>query len=135
MQIRVVPLVALAVLLSSCAATSSLRDKSSAAEPTPIPWISATPASMLLPTPTPTPIPPNTRACRAADLNAVFGGIGALTGGQLSAAILYGNRTATPCALHGPARMKLFDGRWRAITLTAPAADRMPPSPPPVQPR
>src|SRR5256712_12806887 len=101
MQIRVVPLIALAVLLCGCAATSSLRDKSAAAQPTPIPWISATPASMLLPTPTPTQIPANTRACRAADLNPVFGGIGALTGGQPFPGVLYGNPTATPGGLPG----------------------------------
>src|SRR3989442_11496818 len=129
MQVRVVPLVALAVLLCGCAATSSLRAKSAAAQPTPIPWISATPASMLLPTPTPTPIPPNTRACRAADLSVIFGGIGALTGGQLSAAILYGNRTATPCVLQGLAGMKLFDGRGRQIALTVPAPPGMPSDP------
>src|SRR2546426_1223085 len=118
MPIRVVPLIALAVLLCACAATSSLRDKSAAAQPTPIPWISAMPASMLLRTPTPTPIPPGTRACRAADLNLVFGGIGALTGGQLSAGIIYGNRTATACVLQGLVGVKLFDGRGRQIPLT-----------------
>src|SRR2546426_6609223 len=134
MQIRVVPLIALAVLLCGCAATSSLRAKSAAAQPTPIPWISATPASMLLPPPTPTPILPNTRACRAADLSVIFGGIGALTGGQLSAAILYGNRTATPCVLQGLAGMKLFDGRGRQIALTVAAADGMPSDPVLVQP-
>ena len=134
MQVRVVPLVALAVLLAGCAATSSLRDKSAAAQPTPIPWISATPASMLLPTPTPTQIPANTRACRAADLNPVFGGIGALTGGQLSAGILYGNRTATACVLQGLVGVKLFDGRGRQIPLTTAPADGMPSDPILVQP-
>src|SRR2546430_14809229 len=102
MQVRVVPLVALAVLLAGCAATSSLRDKSAAAQPTPIPWISATPASMLLPTPTPTQIPANTRACRAADLNPVFGGIGALTRGQPSPGGPHGKPTGDACVPPGP---------------------------------
>ena len=134
MQIRVVALVALAVLLCGCAATSSLRDNSAAAQPTPIPWISATPASLLLPTPTPTPIPPGTRVCRAADLNLVFGGIGTLTGGQLSAGIIYGNRTATACVLQGLIGVKLFDARGRQIALTTAPADGMSANPILVQP-
>jgi hypothetical protein len=88
MRARSLALAVLAVALCSCAATSHFAADTAKGNPSdPVPWISATPSSMLLPTPSPTMIPAGTRPCQAADLQAVFGGIGAFTGGQLAASI------------------------------------------------
>ena len=96
---------------------------------TPVPWISATPASLLLPTPTPTVVPVGTPACRAADLAVVFGGIGALTGGQLAASVLFGNRSARACVLQGVPAVQLFDGSGRRLPISNSPAEGMPSNP------
>src|SRR5260370_15981467 len=93
---RSLALAVLAVALCSCTATSHFAADTAKGNPSdPVPWISATPSSMLLPTPSPTVIPDGTHPCQAADLRPVFGGISALTGGQLAASILFGHRSAS----------------------------------------
>ena len=99
MRARSLVLVVLAVALCGCAAGSHLAADMKNGPADPVPWISATPTTMLLPTPSPTVIPAGTPPCQAADLQAVFGGIGALTGGQLGASILFGNRSGSACIL------------------------------------
>src|SRR2546422_2348262 len=136
MRARALVLAVLAVALCGCAAGSQLATgtKHDAAEP--VPWISATPTTMLLPTPSPTVIPAGTRPCQAADLQAVFGGIGALTGGQLAASILFGNRSPSVCVLQGVPAVQLFDSGGHQIPLTTrPAEGVPPPQPALVQPR
>src|SRR2546427_6050986 len=135
MRARALVLAVLAVALCGCAAGSQLATgtKHDAAEP--VPWISATPTTMLLPTPSPTVIPAGTRPCQAADLQAVFGGIGALTGGQLAASILFGNRSPSVCVLQGVPAVQLFDSGGHQIPLTTrPAEGAPPPAPPPGEP-
>src|SRR5258708_11379602 len=97
MRARSPALAALALTLCSCAAGSHLAAGTNKGPNDPVPWISATPTTMLLPTPSPTVIPAGTPPCQAADLHPVFGGIGALTGGQLAASILFANGSARPC--------------------------------------
>src|SRR6266516_3735017 len=101
MRARSLLLAVFAIALCGCAAGSHLAAGMKNDPTAPVPWISATPTTMLLPTPSPTVIPAGTRPCQAADLQAVFGGIGALTGGQLGASILFGNRSASACVLEG----------------------------------
>ena len=122
MRIRVFALVVMAVLTSGCAALPRQAAGSSPGavpQATPIPWTSATPATLMLPTPTPTLIPANTHLCHASDLVAVFGGIGALTGGQLAASVLFGNRTASACVVQGVPVVQLFDRAGHQIALNA----------------
>jgi uncharacterized protein DUF4232 len=104
----------LTVILSGCAATSAAR---AVTQPAPVPWIAATPGSLLAPTPTPTVIPAGTRTCRAADLVALYGAGGGATGGQLTAAATFGNRTDTACTLEGTPTIRLFDARGKEINL------------------
>jgi hypothetical protein len=135
MRARSLALAVLAVALCSCAATSHFAADTAKGNPSdPVPWISATPSSMLLPTPSPTMIPAGTRPCQAADLQAVFGGIGAFTGGQLAASILFGNRSASACVLQGVPALQLFDSAGHQIPLTTRTAEGMPSDPILVQP-
>src|SRR5205823_5064208 len=71
-----------------------------------------------------------TRPCQAADLQAVFGGIGALTGGQLGASILFGNRSGRACILQGVPAVQLFDSGGHQIPLTTRPAEGLPPAEP-----
>lgn len=123
----------LAVLVASgCGALPRQAARSSptaASVATPVPWIRATPASLLLPTPTPTPVPAGTAACRGIDLAVVFGGIGALTGGQLAATVLFGNRSARACVLEGVPAVQLFDGSGRRLQISNSPAEGMPSNP------
>ena len=130
MRARYFVLAILAIALSGCAAGSRLAAGTKHDATEPIPWISATPTTMLLPTPSPTPIPAGTRPCQAADIQAVFGGIGALTGGQLAASILFGNRSASACVLWGVPAVQLFDSGGHQIPLTARPAQGLPPAGP-----
>ncbi len=135
MRARSLALAVLAVALCSCAATSHFAADTAQGNPSdPVPWISATPSSMLLPTPSPTVIPAGTHPCQAADLRPVFGGISALTGGQLAASILFGNRSATACVLQGVPAVQLFDSGGHQIPLTTTASQGMPSDPVLVQP-
>src|SRR2546429_2751123 len=118
MRARSLLIAVLGVTLCGCAAGSQLTAGPKNDLPAPVPWISATPTAMLLPTPSPTVIPAGTRACQAADLQAVFGGIGALTGGQLAASILFGNRSAGARVLQGVPAVQLFDSGGRPNTPT-----------------
>jgi hypothetical protein len=115
MQLRVPGLLAIAVIASGCGAVTRTGVLS---QPTPVPWIATKPVSMLLPTPTPTPIPPGTQACQAGDLDAVFTGSNAATGGQLTGSIVFGNRTGVPCVLEGVPGIQLFDAHGRQIPLS-----------------
>src|SRR5258708_22522287 len=134
MRARSPALAALALTLCSCAAGSHLAAGTNKGPNDPVPWISATPTTMLLPTPSPTVIPAGMRACQAADLQPVFGGIGALTGGQLAASILFGNGSASACVLQGVAGVELFDRSGHQIPLATRVAERMPSDPILVQP-
>src|SRR2546429_9111290 len=130
MRARSLLIAVLGVTLCGCAAGSQLTAGPKNDLPAPVPWISATPTTMLLPTPSPTPIPAGARPCQAADLQAVFGGIGALTGGQLAASILFGNRSASACVLQGVPGVLLLDNGGHQL----PPARRAPESPPPPPP-
>jgi len=130
MRARSLLIAVLGVTLCGCAAGSQLTAGPKNDLPAPVPWISATPTTMLLPTPSPTPIPAGTRPCQAADLQAVFGGIGALTGGQLAASILFGNRSASACVLQGVPGVLLFDSGGHQIPLTERPAEGLPPAEP-----
>src|SRR5438552_8496188 len=130
MRARSLLIAVLGVTLCGCAAGSQLTAGPKNDLPAPVPWISATPTSMLLPTPSPTPIPAGTRQCQAADLQAVFGGIGALTGGQLGASILFGNRSGSACILQGVPGVQLFDSGGHQIPLTTRPAEGLPPAEP-----
>ena len=130
MRARSLLLAVLAVALCGCAAGSHLAAGMKNDPTAPVPWISATPTTMLLPTPSLTVIPAGTRPCQAADLQAVFGGIGALTGGQLGASILFGNRSASACVLEGVPAVQLFDSGGHQIPLTTRPAEGMPPPEP-----
>jgi len=130
MRARSLVLVVLAVALCGCAAGSHLAAGMRNGPADPVPWISATPTTMLLPTPSPTVIPAGTRPCQAADLQAVFGGIGALTGGQLGASILFGNRSGSACILQGVPAVQLFDTGGHQIPLTTRPAEGLPPAEP-----
>jgi hypothetical protein len=135
MRARSLALAVLAVALCGCAATSHFAADTAKGNPSdPVPWISATPSSMLLPTPSPTVIPAGTHPCQAADLRSVFGGISALTGGQLAASILFGNRSATACVLQGVPAVQLVDSAGHQIPLTTTVAQGMPSDPVLVQP-
>jgi hypothetical protein len=134
MRGRYFVLAILAIALCGCAAGSRLAAGTKHDATEPIPWISATPTTMLLPTPSPTPIPAGTRPCRAADVQAVFGGIGAATGGQLVASILFGNRSSTVCVLQGVPAVHLFDSGGYEIPLTATTGQGLPSEPVLVQP-
>jgi hypothetical protein len=114
MHLRVPGLLAIAFIASGCGAVTRAGVVS---QPTPVPWIATKPVSMLLPTPSSTPIPPGTLACRAGDLEAVFTGSGAATGGQLVGSIVFGNRTGVPCVLEGVPGIQLFDAHGRQIPL------------------
>ncbi len=122
MRARSPALAALALTLCSCAAGSHLAAGTNKGPNDPVPWISATPTTMLLRTPSPTVIPAGTPPCQAADLHPVFGGIGALTGGQLAASIL------------GVAGVELFDRSGHQIPLATRVAEGMPSDPILVQP-
>jgi hypothetical protein len=126
MRARFLALAALAFALCSCAATSHPTASTKSGLEGPVPWISATPATMMLPTPSPTVIPAGTRPCQAADLQAVFGGISAATGGQLGASVLLGNRSASPCVLQGVPAVQLFDSAGHQIPLTTTVAQGTP---------
>ena len=130
MRARFLVLAILALTLCACAAGARITAATKGDHGDPVPWISATPTTMLLPTPSPTPIPAGTRPCQAADLQAVFGGIGALTGGQLAASILFGNRSASACALQGIPGVLLFDSGGHQIPLTERPAEGLPPAEP-----
>jgi hypothetical protein len=118
MHARPLALAVIALILCGCAATSHVAAGAKGSPNDPVPWISATPATMQLPTLSPTVIPASTRPCQAADLQVVFGGISALTGGQLAASILFGNRSASPCILQGVAGVQLVDRSGHQIPLT-----------------
>jgi hypothetical protein len=120
----------LALTLCACTAGARVTAGSRGDPGDLVPWISATPATMLLPTPSPTPIPAGTHTCQAADLQAVFGGIGALTGGQLSASILFGNRSNSACVLQGVPAVQLIDSGGHQIPLTTRPAEGLPPAGP-----
>ncbi|TME80431.1 MAG: DUF4232 domain-containing protein [Chloroflexi bacterium] len=130
MRARSLLLAVLAITLCGCAAGSHLAAGMKNDPTAPVPWISATPTAMPLATPSPTVIPAGTRACQAADLQAVFGGIGALTGGQLAASILFGNRSAGACVLQGVPAVQLFDSGGHQIPLTTRPAEGVPPPEP-----
>ncbi len=130
MRARSLLLAILAIALCGCAAGSHLAAGMKNDPTAPVPWISATPTTMLLPTPSPTVIPAGTRPCQAADLQTVFGGIGALTGGQLAASILFGNRSASACVLQGVPAVQLFDSGGHQIPLTTRPAEGVPPPEP-----
>src|SRR6266576_4168315 len=130
MRVRSLALVVLAFALCGCAAGSQVAASLKHDSPDPVPWISATPTTMLLPTPSPMVIPAGTRPCQAADLQAVFGGIGALTGGQLSASILFANRSGSACILQGVPGVQLFDSGGHQIPLTTRPAEGLPPAGP-----
>jgi len=130
MRARSVVLAVLALMLSGCAAGAHLAAGTKGDPGDPVPWISAIPTTtMLLATPSPTVIPADTRPCQAADLQAVFGGIGALTGGQLAASVLFGNQSATACVLQGVPAVQLFDSAGHQIPLTNTVAQGMPSDP------
>lgn len=115
----------MALLTCGCAALARQTAGSSpghVSQPTPLPWTSDTPGSMLLPTPTPTPIPAGTPSCRASDLVAVFGGIAAATGGQLDASILFGNRSGVACVIRSLPQVQLFDEAGHEIPIEAATA-------------
>lgn len=84
-----------------------------------IPWISSTPASLLAPTPTPTLIPTGTPPCSSREAIAIYGGTGALTGGQVAGSLVLGNRSDHPCVLEGTPAISLRDkaGRVREISV------------------
>ena len=129
---RAIGLFLVVIATSACGAlprqaVGSSPKASSAA--TPVPWISATPTSLLIPTPTPTIPPAGTPACRSADLTVVFGGIGALTGGQLSATVLFGNRTERACVLQGEPGVELFDRNGQRLQISNSPALGMPSNP------
>src|SRR6266513_1560245 len=130
MRVRSLALVVLAFALCGCAAGSQVVASLKHDPPHPLPWTSATPTSMLLPTPSPTVIPVGTHPCQAADLQAVFGGIGALTGGQLGASILFGNRSGSACILRGVPAVQLFDSGGHQIPLATRPAEGLPPAEP-----
>src|SRR5438046_9609142 len=135
MRARSLLLAVLAITLCGCAAGSHLAAGMKNDPTAPVPWISATPTAMPLATPSPTVVPAGTRPCQAADLQAVFGGIGALTGGQLAASILFGNRSASACVLQGVPGVLLFDSGGHQIHLTERTAESPPPAAPtPAQP-
>jgi Protein of unknown function (DUF4232) len=134
MRARYFVLAILAIALCGCAAGSRLASGTKPDATEPIPWISATPTTMLLPTPSPTPIPAGTRPCQPADLQAVFGGIGGATGGQLVASILFGNRSNSACVLQGVPAVHLFDSGGHEIPLTATTFQGLPSDPVLVQP-
>ena len=115
MHLRVPGLLAIALIASGCAAVTRTAVVS---QPTPVPWIATKPASMLLPTPTPAPIPPGTQACQVTGIKAVLAGTNAATGGQLTATIVFGNRTGVACVLEGLPAIQLFDAHGRQIPLT-----------------
>lgn len=121
-------LLVLALLVAACGGTTSRQSPGapSTANPSVIAWISTTPSSLAAPTPTPTVIPNGTPACSASDVVAVFGGIGALTGGQLAATVLFGNRTTHPCLLAGTPAVELFDSTARKLSLTLSPIPGMP---------
>ena len=130
MRARSVVLAVLALMLSGCAAAPQLAAGTKGDPGDPVPWISATPTTtMLLATPSPTVIPAGTRPCQAADLQVVFGGIGALTGGQLAASVLFGNQSASACVLQGVPAVQLFDSAGHQIPLTNTVAQGMPSDP------
>ncbi len=110
MQLRAPGLLAIALIASGCGAVTRTGVVS---QPGPVPWIATKPVSLLLPT----PIPPGTPACQASDLEAVFTGSGAATGGQLVGSIVFGNRTGMPCVLEGVPGIQLFDAHGRQIPL------------------
>jgi hypothetical protein len=114
MHLRVPGVLAIAFIASGCGAVARTGV---ASQPTPVPWIATKPVSMLLPTPSPAPIPPGTLACQTGDLEAVFTGSGAATGGQLVGSIVFGNRTGTQCVLEGVPGIQLFDAHARQIPL------------------
>jgi hypothetical protein len=126
MRARSLALAVLAFTLCSCAAGSQLGPGTKANPTDLVPWISATPATMLLPTPSPTVIPAGTRPCQTADLQAVFGGISAATGGQLGASVLFGNRSASACVLQGVPAVQLLDSAGHEIPLTTTVAQGTP---------
>lgn len=99
-------LMLLTAFLSGCAGSSAIR---AAAQPTPIPWVGATPGSLLAPTPTPVIIPPGTPACDSRDLTVLFGGSNAMTGGQLAGTVMIGNRSGAACFLNGVPSIRLLD--------------------------
>ena len=134
MRARFAVLAILTIALCGCAAGSHLAADTRSYLKDPVPWISATPATLLLPTPSPTVIPVGTRPCQTTDLHAVFGGIGAMTGGQLAASILLGNRSASACVLAGTPGVQLFDRAGHQIPLTTTVALGMPSDPVLVQP-
>jgi hypothetical protein len=103
------------VLSSGCAGTASLKATPASTSATPIPWISATPTPYIPATPSPAALPPGTPACKASQLVAVFGGSGALTGGQLMGTIDIGNRGPAACFLEGFAVIRLFDSNSAPI--------------------
>jgi uncharacterized protein DUF4232 len=134
MRARYLVLAVLAIELCGCAAGSHLAAGMKKDPTDPVPWISATPTTLLLPTPSPTLIPAGTRECQAADLQAVFGGIVAATGGQLVASILFGNRASSACVLQGVPAVHLFDSGGHEIPLTATTGQGLPSEPVLVQP-
>lgn len=114
MYLRVPSLLAIALIASGCGAVTRTG---TVPQPTAVPWIATKPASMLLPTPSPKPIPPGTQACQASDIKALLAGTNAATGGQLTATIVFGNRTGVPCVLEGLPGIQLFDAHGRQIPL------------------
>jgi uncharacterized protein DUF4232 len=129
MRARFLVLAILALTLCACAAGAPITAGTKGDHGDPVPWISATPTTLMLPTPSPTVIPAGTRPCQAADLRAVFGGIGALTGGQLAASILFGNQSPSACVLQGVPTVQLFDSGGHQIPLTNRAAEGLPSEP------
>jgi hypothetical protein len=130
MRARFLVLAILALTLCACAAGARITAGTKGDHGDPVPWTSATPTTLMLPTPSPTVIPVGTRPCQAADVQAVFGGIGALTGGQLAASILFGNRSASVCVLQGIPAIQLFDSGGYQISLTTRPAEGLPPPEP-----
>ncbi len=55
--------------------------------------------------------PAAVRPCKATDLNGVIGASNGLTGGQIVAAMLFGNKSDTPCSLEGVPQVQLVDAR------------------------
>ncbi len=54
-------------------------------------------------------LPAAARPCGAGDLNAILGATMGMTGGQIVAAMLFGNKSDTPCSLEGVPQVQLVD--------------------------
>jgi hypothetical protein len=112
----VVSVVVVAACVSGTAVTPRPATNASTAAPAVVAWVDRPAPPYVEPTPIPTTFPTNARPCRATDLSASSGGVGAAMG-TTNIRVEFTNHSATACVLLGHPTIAGVSADGRATTL------------------